>query len=145
MASLGLNDCFQPSRHAFNQVLTHFSWNLIPFFHYSLSHLSNSLRCSWILSKILLEMNPLMFNRTEVWRLCRPVQESDIIVLYPLLGLSWDVLRIIVLLKNYFFFRNSFLLHARQHMVLQNTGQHPFFPQPLQNAPLHSISYIPIS
>src|SRR5713226_4856017 len=92
-----------------------------------------------------------MFNRIEVWRLWGPVQEADIVVFHPLLGLLWGVLRIIVLLKNGLLLKNSTFLYAGYQVVLQNghilVTIHPplnlcklSYTLPAHTSPYHNLS-----
>ena len=65
-------------------------------------------------------MDPLMFNRANIWRLCWLVQKSDVVIFHPLFGLFGGMLGILILLKNHLLLRNPTLLQARQHVVFQN-------------------------
>src|SRR3979490_337634 len=62
IASLGLYNWFHPSRHTFNQLLTHLWLYSIPHLCHSLPNLPNS--CCWcfILAQLQFDMMPEVFN-----------------------------------------------------------------------------------
>ena len=65
-------------------------------------------------------MTPSVFNGVKVWRLSRPIQKLDILLLKPDLGSSGGMLGIIILLENDIICRNSRIPHALQQSSLQN-------------------------
>src|SRR3979490_1389751 len=73
IAPLCLYNCFPPSRHTFNQLLTHLWLYSIPHLCHSLPNLPNS--CCWcfILAQLQFDMMPGVFNGIKVWGLCCPV------------------------------------------------------------------------
>ena len=123
MASLGLYYCSNPSWHTFNQFLTHLWLYLSPFLYNSLPHLPNSLGWCFILRKLFFEVLPEVFNGVKVWRLCRPVQKSDIVVFHPLLGLLWGVFGVIVWLIISMYSRNLWFIYAGEWVFLQNVNK----------------------
>src|SRR3979490_975843 len=111
---LVLYNCFHPSRHTFNQLLTHLWLYSIPHLCHTLPNLPNS--CCWcfILAQLQFDMMPEVFNGIKVWRLWFPVYESDIILFHPVSGLSEGVFGVIVLLKNAIPLSNLRFLYAGQ-------------------------------
>ena len=68
----GSNNCLDPSRHTFYEVLAYLWWNFIPLLYQSIPQFMNSMGRSIIFAKLAFKMVPEMFNGVEVWRLCWP-------------------------------------------------------------------------
>jgi hypothetical protein len=67
-------------------------------------------------------MSPQVFNGIEVWRLCWPQEDIEIMVLKPSLGLLAGVLGVIVLLEDDITCRYPIMAEAGLKVLLQNLG-----------------------
>ena len=97
IAALCSNHCSKSPRHAFNQILTLLLWCFLPLHLYSVPKLCDTPGRLLILSQLLFEVIPQMFYAVKVRRLCRPFENSNIIVFK---GLFAGMFGVIVLLKH---------------------------------------------
>ena len=100
MPSLGSQNSCKPSRHTFYQVLTHLLWYLLPFCLTALPKLLQTLGWVVIFIKPLFDVPPEVFNRADIWGLCRPLHDSESMVLEPVLSLFTGMLGVIILLED---------------------------------------------
>src|SRR6267154_1353079 len=96
MTSICLDNCLYAPGHTFYKTLAYFWWNSIPLINQSIPQFMCSL-----LEKLSFEIVPEVFNGIEVWRLCWPYQNFNIIVFKPLFGLPRGVLGVVVLFKAF--------------------------------------------
>ncbi|KZT01663.1 uncharacterized protein LAESUDRAFT_795612, partial [Laetiporus sulphureus 93-53] len=120
IASLCLHNCIHPPWHTFNQILTHFLPNSLPFLLYPFPQLSNSLWWLLILCKLLFEVIPQILYGIEIWGLRGPYHSVEIMVFEPILGLLAGVLGVIVLLKHHILHSFTSILQAILQLILQN-------------------------
>jgi hypothetical protein len=97
IATLSLQHSCKPPRHTPNQILTHLCINLVPLLLHPLPQLQYPFWFNLILPQPPLDMIPQVFNGVEIWRLCWPWEDIEIIILKPTLGLLAGMFGVIIL------------------------------------------------
>ena len=106
--------------HAFNQFLTLLSWYSLPLHLNPFPQFMGSIGKVFMLCKTSLETTPEMFNRIQVWRLCRPNHCPEFLLIQPALDQPAGMLRVIILLKDDVRRIETKILQGLLELILQN-------------------------
>src|SRR6266487_4292313 len=120
IATLCLQHSCNPPRLTLNQILTCLCINLVPLLLHPLPKFQHPTWCHLILSQLPLEVIPQVFNGVEVWGMCWPQEDLEIMVFKPSLGLLAGVLGVIILLEDDITCRFPIVADDGLNIFLQN-------------------------
>jgi hypothetical protein len=120
--SFGLHTVPYPLRHCLNQLPTLLRGYLVPFHLNLLPQLMHTSGGMLIGVEALLEGSPEVFNWVQVWRLGRPHQLVNPMILQPLLCHSRGMLSVIVLLKDKITLPQTSPSCRRGQVLVQDAG-----------------------
>ena len=151
MTPFCLDNCLDPSRHAFYKSLACFWWNFVPLFCSLVPQFMYFLWWTWIPVQSLLQLYSKVFNSIQVRGLCRPDQDLNVIVLKLLCCLVGGMFRVIILLKDPLLFYYLQLFKTFNHSTIQNSVLSAFMipwpsvsiPTPFHPMHSHTIRLFP--
>ena len=100
IASLCLDNCFNPSRHALYKLQTLLNWYPLSINLNSLLQFMNPLRRGVMICQSPFEVALEVLNGVEVRRLCKPYHSMKILLLKPILHLLASMFGVIILLED---------------------------------------------